>query len=152
MINRRTDWPAWDVLFTLTMAHIENLPESLSQNDIDNIFAVLPGDYQDVDCDYARECLSKLAVTNLLRFLPVIAPYDYSILFKNDNAVLTLRHRNRLSIIFHNDGMCSVSAEDRVGHAYLYAGSSKKFPLDDDLSWRVSLEESVLRSLGKGFL
>lgn len=152
MVGRRIDWAEWDRLLAPAMIYISELPIDISQDNIDVIFSLLPDEYKDVSIDYDNGILSRLAATNLLQFLPIIAPYDYEIAFKRSLARLTLRHRNRISIIFDHDGMCSVSAEDRVRNAFLYAGSSKKFLLDDNLNWHASLEESVLQSIGKGFL
>lgn len=152
MAGRRIDWAAWDVSLAPASIYIAELPIDISQDNIDVLCNLLPDDYNDVAVDYDNGILSRLAATNLLSFLPIIAPYDYEIEFKRSIARLTLRHRNRISIIFDHDGMCSVNATDRVGNAYLYAGSSKKFLLDDNLNWRASLENSVLQSIGKGFL
>lgn len=153
MLTRRIVWPAWDILLAPAMIYVAELPEHITQDNIDVIFSLLPPEYCDVEYSYDNgNDLSLVAASNLLKFLPIIEPYDYEILFKGSSAVLTLRHRSRTSLIFTHDGQCRVSAEDRVGNAFLYAGSSKKFPLDDDLSWRSSLEASVQTSIGQGFL
>lgn len=152
MTARRIDWPAWDVLSAPAMIYVAELPVDISQDNIDVLFNLLPDEYSGVSIDCDNGILSLLAASNLLKFLPIIAPYDYEISFKRSLARLTLRHRNRLTFIFDHDGMCSLNADDRVGNAFLYSGSSGKFLLDDAEDWRAMLEQSTLNSLGKGFL